>query len=307
MPELPELLVRALEGVHFGLNHPIFTLSGTQVSAATLLTVFVVLVVAFRLSGLAQAALRRLAQARGLRDEAQLGAGLRLLHYIFIGIGFLVGLQTVGIQLDALLTAGAVFAVGFGLAMQGIAQNFVSGVILLVEQSIRPGDVVEVDGRLLRVEEMSVRATIARGLDGGRIIVPNGALAQGSVRNLTLKGRGTRITATVGVPYDTDPVVARGVLEAAAAAVPGRAADPAPAAQLVSFGDSALVFDVHLWITEAWDLPAVRAALHEALWRGLKDAGIPIPFPQRDLHLGAASLRALAALAAPPPADGGRP
>lgn len=303
MPDLSDVLVRALEGVHFGLNHPIFTLSGTQVSAATLLTVFVVLVVAFRLSGLAQTALRRLAQARGLRDEAQLGAGLRLLHYIFIGIGFLVGLQTVGIQLDALLTAGAVFAVGFGLAMQGIAQNFVSGVILLVEQSIRPGDVIEVDGRALRVEAMSVRSTMVQGRDGGRVIIPNSVLAQGTVRNLTLGGRSVRLTVPVGVAYETDPVEARRVLEAAAAGVAGR--DPArpPFAQMVGFGDSALLFDVHLWIPDAWEEPVASAALHEALWHGLKRAGIPIPFPQRDLHLGAATLAALRA-----PADaGGRP
>src|SRR4030095_8726722 len=103
----------------------------------------------------------------------------------FIVVGLTLALHLAGIKLGAVFAAGAVFAVGLGFAMQNIAQNFVSGVILLVERSIEPGDVIEVNTQVVRVHQMGIRATLVRTLDDEDMIVPNSILVQTTVKNYT--------------------------------------------------------------------------------------------------------------------------
>ena len=266
-------------------NRPLLVLAGTQLSVVTIVTVVLVIVAGFRISELLQIGVKRWSLSRTGVDPGSVGTAQRLLHYCVVGLSIVIAMQTIGINLDALLAAGAVFAVGFGLAMQGIAQNFISGIILLLEQSIRPGDVVEVSGKLVRVEAMAVRSTIVVGLDGDRHIVPNSALVQSAVRNLTMTERPVRVHCRVGVAYRLDPDAVTRVLHDAAAALPGRLADRPPQVLFDSFGDSALEFDVFVWIAEPWSLPVARADLNSRIWRALRAHDMPIPFPQRDLHI----------------------
>ena len=273
------------------LNTSLITLAGTPVSVVTVMTVLVMLIVAHRGSTLGQAAFLRFARSRGVGDEGSVGTVMRLLHYSIVAVALVVALQTVGVQLDALLTFGAVFAVGIGLALQGIAQNFVSGIILLLEQSIRPGDVVEVDAKLVRVEEMAVRSTIVISINGDRRIVPNSALVQATVRNFTMRSKAVRLKTEVGVAYATPPAQAREVLLAAARAVEDRLEEREPVVQFKAFGDSALLFDVFLWIGDPRLIPVMRDRLNQHIWEALAEAKISIPFPQRDLHVkGAVSV-----------------
>jgi potassium-dependent mechanosensitive channel len=261
------------------LNTSLITLAGTPVSVVTVMTVLVMLIVAHRGSTLGQAAFLRFARSRGVGDEGSVGTVMRLLHYSIVAVALVVALQTVGVQLDALLTFGAVFAVGIGLALQGIAQNFVSGIILLLEQSIRPRDVVEVDAQLV----ISV--------NGDRRIVPNSALVQATVRNFTMRSKAVRLKTEVGVAYATPPAHAREVLLAAARAVEDRLEEREPVVQFKAFGDSALLFDVFLWIGDPWLIPVMRDRLNQHIWEALAEAKISIPFPQRDLHVkGAVSV-----------------
>ncbi len=128
----------------------------------------------------------------------------------------MVAMRTTGIRLDALFAAGAVFAVGFGFAMQNIAQNFVSGVILLFERTIKPGDVIEVGGQIVKVQQMSIRATIVRTLDEEDVIVPNSSLVQSNVKNFTLEDNIYRVRVTVGVSYSSDVPKVKAALEGCA-------------------------------------------------------------------------------------------
>ena len=266
-------------------NAPLLVVAGTEVSVVTILTVALVVFAGFRISDLIQRGVQRWARRRDGVDEGNVGTAQRLLHYVVVGLSIVIAMQTIGINLDALLTAGAVFAVGFGLAMQSIAQNFVSGVILLLEQSIRPGDVVEVSGKVVRVEEMAVRSTVVVTLDGDRHIVPNSALVQSSVRNLTMTQRPVRAHTRVGVAYHLDPDAVVRVLETAAATIPGRLAEEPPVVLFDKFGENALEFDVFVWIEEPWRLPDARAALNHRIWAALKAHDMPIPYPQRTVHL----------------------
>lgn len=277
--------LEALDLVWQLFNAPIFVLAGTEVSVFTVVTVVGVVYAGFRISELLQHGVLRWARARERVDEGSVGTVQRLLHYMVVGLSIVVGLQTIGINLDALLATGAVFAVGFGLAMQSIVQNFVSGIILLVEQSIRPGDVVEVEGRMVRVEEMAVRSTIVESLDGDRHIVPNSLLVQSAVRNLTMHRRPVRVHTRVGVAYHIDPDAVVEVLTRAVSTLPNRLPEEPPVVLFDAFGDSALEFDVFVWIQEPWHLPTARAQLNHRIWRALSEHNMPIPFPQRTIHM----------------------
>ena len=138
---------------------------------------------------------------------------MKLLSQIVVAIGLGIGLQTIGINLSALFAAGAIFAIGLGFAMQNIMQNFVSGVILLTERSITPGDVLKVEQQFVQVQKMGVRATIARTLDDEEIIIPNSAIVQSTVTNYTLRDSMYRLRCTVGVVYSSDMRLVREVLE----------------------------------------------------------------------------------------------
>ena len=278
----------SLSMLHFvwGLfNHPMLVVAETGISAVTMVTVALIVVAGFRVSELLQQGLARWGASRDSLDEGSIGTAQRLLHYAVVGMAIVIAMQTIGINLDALLAAGAVFAVGVGLAVQGIAQNFVSGVILLLEQSIRAGDVVEVDGKQVRVEAMAIRSTVVVGRDGDRHIMPNSVLVQSTVRNLTMKERPVRVHCRIGVAYHLDPGRVTSVLREAAEGVPGRLSHKPPVVLFDSFGPSALMFDVYVWIPEPWQEPAARAALNTRVWVALRDHDMPIPFPQQEVRL----------------------
>jgi small-conductance mechanosensitive channel len=292
----------SLDTIHFVwrlFNAPLLVVAGTDVSVVTILTVCGVVYGGFWVSDLSQRGVKAWAGQRHNMEAGTVATVQRLLHYLVVGLSGIVALQTIGIKLDALLATGAVFAVGFGLAMQGIAQNFVSGIILLLERSIRPGDVVEVDETMVRVEEMAVRSTIVVSLNGDRRIVPNSVLVQSTVRNLTMGAKPVRVHTRVGVAYHLDPDQVTEVLLEAGNGIPQRIADRPAVVHFANFGDSALEFDVFVWINEPWFLPEARHELNRRIWSALKAHDMPIPFPQRTVHLQTQE--------PPPPPVSGRP
>jgi small-conductance mechanosensitive channel len=222
---------------------------------------------------------------RGVGTSGTVGVLLNLGRYVVIVLGLAVGLSTAGIDLTALFTVGAVFAVTIGFALQNIAQNFVSGVILLVEGAIQPGDVLEVEGRVVRVVRIGIRSTVVQSMDDEDMILPNALLAQGTVKNLTMRNNFQRVRVTVAVAYASDLDEVHEVLYRAAASVQAADLELQPLVLLQEFADSGINFDVLIWVNDPWASPRVRSALRLAVWRALRDAHITIPFPQVDLHV----------------------
>ncbi len=278
------------------LNETLFRISGTEVTAVTLITVVLIVVVTYLISRLLQRAIVRAFQFRGVTDVGTTGIAKRVVHYVVMVIGLGVGLQTLGLNLNTLFAAGALFAVAIGFAMQNIAQNFVSGMILLVERTIKPGDVLDVEGRVVRVERMGLRSTIARSRDEEDLIVPNATLVQSTVTNYTLRDSQYRVRANVGVAYESDMRLVRTTLEKAARSVASRNAVKDPRVLLTEFGNSTVNFDISIWIDDPWNAPGAQSALNEAVWFGLQDAGITIAFPQMDVHFDRPVSRSFAAL-----------
>jgi small-conductance mechanosensitive channel len=266
------------------LDFTLFTLSGTPVTPATVITAVVIMFVTWWISRGLQRAIGRALKHRAVA-EGSITVITRLVHYavIFVGIG--IALDTIGFSLGALFAAGAVFAVGIGFAMQNIAQNFMSGVILLVERSIKPNDVLEVEGKVVRVVRMGIRTTIARTRDDEELIIPNSLLVQGTVKNYTLQDSIFRLRALVGVVYKSDMHLVLESLTRVANEQPWRSARREPRVLMTNFGNSSVNFDVSVWMDDPWEGPMALSELHQAIWWALKDADVTIAFPQLDVHL----------------------
>lgn len=274
----------------------LFRVGTTKVTITTLTIAAVIVLLSFLLSRMVRVAIRRLFVNRGLAPTGEAGAVERLVHYGIVLGGILVALRTTGIRLDALFAAGAVFAVGFGFAMQNITQNFVSGVILLFERTIKPGDVIEVGGQIVKVQQMSIRATIVRTLDEEDVIVPNSSLVQSNVKNFTLEDNIYRVRVNVGVSYGSDVPKVKAVLEACARSMDYREKGFEPRVLLLGFGASALEFEASVWMRDPWNHRIAGSKLREAIWLAFKEQQISIAFPQVEVHFGlpaAESLRVL--------------
>lgn len=250
----------------------------------TVVVFAIIILVTFALSGVVQSSIARTFRFRGVADEGTIGVTKRLAHYAVMAFGLGVALDTLGVDLAALFAAGALFAVAIGFAMQNIAQNFVSGLILLFERTIKPGDVLEVEGRVVRVEKMGLRSTVARSRDEEEIILPNSLLVQNSVINYTLRDSFYRLKAVVGVVYSADMRAALAALEAAATGLEWRLQDRAPQVLMTEFGDNAVIFETYVWTDDPWQARRRTSDLNQAIWWALKDAGITIAFPQLDVH-----------------------
>ncbi len=275
----------------------LFDIAGARVTVATALTVVIVVLATFYVSHLLQRGLDRLLKRREIVDDKNLSVGKRLLHYVVLFVGLGIALETIGIDLKALFAAGAFFAVAIGFAMQTITQNFVSGVILLLERIIKPGDVIEFDGTVAKVQTMGIRVTVVRTLNEEEIIVPNAMLVQNPIKNYTLQDASFRVRAAVGVTYDSDMKKVWSVLQTVAADLPWRNKDREPVVLLREFADSSVNFEVSVWIDDPWRQQRHRSQLLDAMWWALKDAGIVIAYPQLDVHFGPSlreSLRGIA-------------
>ena len=287
------------------LEAPLVRISDTELTPLSVVAALIVLLLAFQFSRFLQRLLQRGMHALGVDSEGTIGTFGRIIHYTVVVLGLLIAVQQLGFKLETILAAGAVFAIAFGFAMQNIAQNFVSGVILLVERSIKQGDVLEVEGRMVRVEEMGIRSTVARTRDEEEIIIPNATLVQNTVKNLTLRDSAFRLRALVGVSYGSDMDLVEKTLVETARALDWREKGRAPRVHLLEFGDSSVRWEVSVWTQSPWSAPRQLSRLNKALWWALREKGITIAYPQLDLHVDSPRRITGHEAPAPLPAAGG--
>jgi len=265
------------------LSRQLFEIGGTPVTVFTLSTVIAILVATWITSWLVRRAVERAAGRAGMERRHTAGVN-RLVGYFVTITGVAIALQTAGVKLTALFTAGAVFAVGIGFAMQNIAQNFLSGVILLAERSIKPGDVLEVSGQLVQVEQIGIRTTLVRTREEEALIVPNSSLVQSTVKNYTLRDMNYRLRVTVGVTYSSDMALVRQLLEQVGRSCDWRDTERAPMVLLVDFGSSSVDWELSVWTHEPWRQRQHASLVREAIWSVFQEAGVVIAFPQIDVH-----------------------
>ena len=241
----------------------------------------VVLVITFVISRSIRALIIRSGRRHGAQAHGVDVLARFVAYAVFIG-GLFFAISTLGVNLGPLLGLIGIFGLAIALAVQDIFSNFIAGLILLLRRPFKVGDQVEVgdeyDGA---VEDINLRVTVVRGVDGVVVFVPNADVLSNAIINYTQRPI-RRTTLEVGVGYDTDLANATTVIETAIAAVPTVVDDPAPSAFVHEFGDSSINFAVNFWhpsgIADEW---AVRHEVGLALKAALDDASIEIPFPQR--------------------------
>ncbi len=208
---------------------------------------------------------------------------------VLLLVGFLFALSAVGVDLTALSVLGGALGVGLGFGLQKLAANYVSGFVILFERSLRIGDTVRVDNFEGVVADIKTRYTLIRALNGRESIVPNEKLIVERIENLSLADTKVLITTEVGVSYDSDVDQVQAILLAAARGTPRVIADPGPAVRLAAFGADGLQFAVQFWIDDPHNGQGnVRSDVNLAILRGLRAAGIEIPYPQRVMRMAPA-------------------
>ena len=200
-------------------------------------------------------------------------------------VGLLFALSAVGVDLTALSVLGGALGVGLGFGLQKLAANYVSGFVILIERSLRIGDLVRVDNFEGVVTDIKTRYTLIRALNGRESVVPNELIITQRVENLTAADPNISVSLSVSVAYDSDVEQVRQILLAAAAISPRVLRDPAPAVYLSNFGPDGLEFALSVWIRDpANGQQGLRSEINLAILRGLREAGIEIPYPQRVVH-----------------------
>ncbi len=204
--------------------------------------------------------------------------------YVIVLVGFAIALSYAGIELTTLTVILGGLSVGLGFAMQDVISNFISGFILLMERSIVPGDVITVDDHFGQVTNVGIRATRIRTLDNVEIIVPNSAFVSGTVENYSSSDGGVRVEVVVGASYSVEPGLVEKALLEAAEGMPILSTPP-PSVQFIDFGASSLDFRLLVWLEDPLDTAGIQSQLRYRIWDRFKAHQIPIPFPQRDIHI----------------------
>ena len=266
------------------LRYPLLTLSGGVVTPGSILVAVGVVLFSIALASATDRWLRRILDRRGLHAGA-LFAISKIARYAVIFLGAIIAVNSMGLRLDALIAASTVLAVGIGFGLQNIAQNFVSGVILLVEQPVRKGDFVKVGGALGVIDDIGLRATHIITRDEVTIVVPNSSLISGEVVNHSRPTTNLRVHVHVGVAYDADLKRVRQVLLDVARDTPLVLAEPEPEVRLEAFADSSLDLNLLVWISNPKDDLRVASDLRFGIDKAFREEKIEIPFPQRDIRL----------------------
>lgn len=228
---------------------------------------------------------RRLRASIDLTPSVQVLIG-KLARIVLISVSIIVVLSSVGIDLSALAFFSGAVGVGVGFGLQKIVSNLVSGIILLADKSIKPGDVVTIGDQVGWVTNMGARYTSVDTRDGREILIPNEDFVTQQVINWSYSDNRMMLKSLFGVSYDSNPHHVREVAVAAALKVPRVLHDPAPVCYFEEFGDSSLNFSLRYWIADPNNgIVNVRAPVMLALWDAFKEAGIEIPYPVRDVRI----------------------
>jgi small-conductance mechanosensitive channel len=281
-----EKIQGTLEHVHLIPGHNMFTL-WELVKGIVVVTVFV-----FVTTFVARTVERRLMRLNSIALSTRIGIS-KFTYFVLLGIGVLLGINAAGVDVTTLnvLTGGIGIGLGFGL--QTIAGNFVSGFVLLIDKSIKPGDVISFTGHTGTstenfgwVQELRGRYVVVRDRDGVETLVPNQNLITNSVINWSYSDQRVRLRLPVMISYDDDPEKALEALLAAVGDHPRILREPAPVSRLMAFEDYGMRLELRFWIADPMNgVNNVRSDVNRAIWRVFRSHNIHIPVAQRELRM----------------------
>ncbi len=264
-------------------TRPLFRLGDQDVTLQFLLVLTLLVAAVAVASGFARTFMRRQLLSRlgldvGIQEALATAGG-----YLVLAVGLLVAFEIAGVDLSTLAVIAGALSIGVGFGLQNIANNFISGLILLIERPIKVGDRIEVGSVHGRVVRISARSTAVRTNDNIDIIVPNSELVSDRVVNWSQKDRRVRFRIPVGVSYETDVELALDLMTEAAEEIPDVLS---ASARFLSFGDSALELEARIWTSRRLHRRGlIISEVNLAILRKFREHGIEVPFPQRDVHI----------------------
>jgi small-conductance mechanosensitive channel len=235
---------------------------------------------------------KRLGRMQGLAPNMRIGLA-KFTQAFLVGLSVLVGLNASGLDMTSLNVLSGAVGIGLGFGLQSIAANFVSGFVLLMDRSIKPGDVISFTGTTGTstegfgwVQQLRGRYVVVRDRDGVETLVPNQNLITNSVINWSYTDPRVRIKLPVRISYKDDPEVALQLLVQATDGHRRVLREPPPVARLMHFGDHGIELELRFWITDPQEgVNNVRSDVNRTIWRQFRDAGITIPVAQREVRL----------------------
>ena len=268
------------------MSFPVFELGHTGVTLWIMVEAALILLAFVFSSRLMQAYLDyRIYPAVGV--EPGLGYAINtFLKYLMLAVGFLIALNVVGLDLRFLFVFAGAVGIGIGMGLQSMAANVISGFILIFGGKLRKGDWIEVADTMGMVTDIHLGATNVRTRDDIEYLIPNSQFISGTLVNYSLGSPLVRLAVPVGVSYAADPKLVNQILLDAAVKETQVSKEKAPSVRFVEFGDSSLNFELLIWINiRTTPRRKVRSDLYFGIFEALAEAGIEIPFPQRDLHI----------------------
>jgi small-conductance mechanosensitive channel len=281
-------LINKLDSISDLAVIPVGQLFGTSIELGKVFSSVLVVYLLLLGSGPPAAAMAWLAHRfLGISEGSRKALEL-ILRYSVVGIGIMAIAFHVGFNATALLAIAGGLSVGLGFGVKEVFSNFVSGLWLLFEGSVRPGEVLMIDGDPCEVRKLGLRATLLwRDRDNAELLIPNQVFFTEAATTYTASDRMRRSQVSVGAAYHHDPSAVIALLEATALSVPRVLKHPAPKGLLLNYGDSAINYALRFWIANPMDNVGICSEVNQAIWTAFKQHGIEIPFPQQVQHIAA--------------------
>ena len=218
-------------------------------------------------------------------DKDKFKSVFSYLKYLVFLIIFLITLHAVGVNVTSILVASSALLIGVGLALQTLFQDIIAGIFILIDQSVHVGDIIEIDGKVGRVEEIKLRTTRAVTIDNKVLIIPHHLYLTNSLYNWTQNGTTTRESVSVGVAYGSDVQLVKQLLIQSAEEHENILKFPEPLVLFTDFGDSSLNFKLIVTLNDSFQAAIPKSDLRFKIDQLFRENDISIPFPQRDIHI----------------------
>ncbi|WP_299335854.1 mechanosensitive ion channel domain-containing protein [uncultured Psychroserpens sp.] len=251
----------------------------------SILDLLVVITVIFITTLVLRLALRVITKKLPEEDKSKFNVVYGYFRWLIYIVILLITLHSVGVNVTAVFAASAALLIGVGLALQTLFQDIISGVFILIDQSVHVGDIIEIEGKVGRVEEIKLRTTRAVTIDNKVLVIPNHLYLTNSLYNWTQNGSLTRESVEVGVAYGSDVQLVKRLLLQAASTHPDVISEPEPSVIFTNFGDSSLNFKLVFTLADSFKAQFPKSDIRFEIDKLFREHNVTIPFPQRDIHI----------------------